>query len=110
MDLATVLGLVIAAIGILGGFTIEGGSMMGLVNLPGFFIVVVGTLGATMTAFPLDKIIAIAKESGAEAIRVRSREAGLARPSGRGGDAPRRRRVRSANGSSPSLSPPHSFW
>ena len=59
MDIATVLGLSIAAIGIIGGFTIEGGSLMSLVNIPGFMIVVVGTLGATMTSFPLEKIIGI---------------------------------------------------
>ncbi len=59
MDLATVLGLLIAAIGILGGFAFEGGSLMSLVNIPGFMIVVVGTLGATMTSFPLEKIIGI---------------------------------------------------
>ena len=61
MDLATVLGLTVAVIGIIGGFTIEGGSLMSLVNIPGFMIVVVGTLGATMTSFPLEKIIGIPK-------------------------------------------------
>lgn len=59
MDLATIIGLIIAAIGILGGYTIEGGSVMSLVNLPGFMIVVVGTLGATMTSFPLGHFLAM---------------------------------------------------
>jgi chemotaxis protein MotA len=57
MDLATIIGLVIAAAGILGGYMIEGGSIGGLVNAPGFMIVVVGTLGATMVAFPLENIL-----------------------------------------------------
>ena len=61
MDLATVIGLVIATVGIIGGFTIEGGSIAGLINLPGFLIVVVGTLGATMISFPLKLILGIPK-------------------------------------------------
>lgn len=61
MDLATILGLLVAAIGILGGFTIEGGAIGGLINIPGFMIVIVGTLGATMVAFPLSHILAAPK-------------------------------------------------
>jgi chemotaxis protein MotA len=61
VDLATLLGLTIAAIGILGGYVIEGGSIMSLVNIPGFMIVVVGSLGATMTAFPLKHSLAMPK-------------------------------------------------
>ena len=52
MGATTIAGLVIAAIGILGGFTIEGGSVGSLINIPGFMIVVVGTLGATVGSFP----------------------------------------------------------
>ena len=52
MGATTIAGLVIAAIGILGGFTIEGGSVGSLINIPGFMIVVVGTLGATVVSFP----------------------------------------------------------
>lgn len=59
MDIATLIGLIIAAIGILGGYVIEGGSIMSLVNLPGFMIVVVGTLGATMTSYPLGHFLAM---------------------------------------------------
>lgn len=59
MDLATILGLLIAAIGIIGGFTIEGGSIGGLINIPGMMIVLVGTFGATMVAFPLAHILAL---------------------------------------------------
>ena len=61
MDLATIIGLLVAAIGILGGFTVEGGAIAGLINIPGFLIVVVGTLGATMVAFPLPLILGIPK-------------------------------------------------
>lgn len=61
MDLATVLGLIVAAIGILGGFTIEGGSIASLINIPGFLIVIVGTMGATMMAFPMAAIARIPK-------------------------------------------------
>ena len=35
MDLATLIGLTIAIVGILGGFMFEGGSMAGLINIPG---------------------------------------------------------------------------
>lgn len=58
MDLATVIGLVLAAAGILGGYMIEGGSIGGLINAPGFMIVIVGTMGATMVAFPLENVLA----------------------------------------------------
>lgn len=56
MGISTIIGVAIAAIGILGGFMIEGGSIMSLVNIPGFMIVMVGTMGATMTAFPLSAV------------------------------------------------------
>ena len=59
MGIATIIGIVVAIIGILGGFMVEGGSIMSLFNIPGFMIVVVGTLGATMTAFPLSQSIGI---------------------------------------------------
>lgn len=51
MGVTTIAGLVIAAIGILGGFVIEGGAIPALINLPGFMIVIVGTLGATVMSF-----------------------------------------------------------
>ncbi len=38
---------------------VEGGSISGLINVPGFLIVVVGTMGATMVAFPLERILGI---------------------------------------------------
>ena len=59
MGVATIIGIVVAAIGILGGYMVEGGSIMSLFNIPGFMIVVVGTLGATITAFPLSQTLGI---------------------------------------------------
>jgi chemotaxis protein MotA len=61
VDLATILGLIIAAVGILFGYSLEGGSVLSLVNLPGFMIVIVGTIGATMTAFPLSRTLGVPK-------------------------------------------------
>ncbi|MBT5773619.1 MAG: flagellar motor protein [Dehalococcoidia bacterium] len=59
MGIATIIGIVVAIIGVMGGFVIEGGSPMSLFNIPGFMIVVVGTLGATITSFPLSSTLAI---------------------------------------------------
>lgn len=59
MGVTTIAGLVVAAIGIIGGYTIEGGSVAALVNIPGFLIVVVGTLGATLVSAPMSTIKAI---------------------------------------------------
>ena len=61
MDLATVIGLTLAVIGIMGGYTVEGGAISGLINIPGFLIVVVGTMGATMISFPMERIVGIPK-------------------------------------------------
>ena len=46
MGATTVAGLIIAIIGVVGGFVVEGGGIGSLINIPGFMIVVVGTLGA----------------------------------------------------------------
>ncbi|MCS7295061.1 MAG: flagellar motor protein [Chloroflexota bacterium] len=61
MDLATVLGLGIAVVGIIGGNIVEGGNPMKLINIPGFMIVVLGTLGATMVSQPLAIMIGLPK-------------------------------------------------
>lgn len=61
MDLATVIGLAVAVIGIIGGNILEGGDPMKLVNLPGFFIVVLGSFGAVMISQPLSVIIGLPK-------------------------------------------------
>lgn len=59
MGITTILGLIVSAIGIIGGFIVEGGNVASLYNLPGLLIVVVGTLGATLISFPLSVIKSI---------------------------------------------------
>lgn len=59
MGVTTIAGLVVAAIGIIGGYMIEGGSVAALINIPGFLIVVVGTLGATLISAPMTTMKAI---------------------------------------------------
>ncbi len=61
MDIALVLGIVVAAGGILGGYMIEGGAIGGLINIPGFMIVLVGTAGAVLMSFPLEQILGTPK-------------------------------------------------
>ena len=53
MDLATLLGIAIALIGILLGQALEGGSIFQILQPTAAFIVFGGTLGATMIGFPL---------------------------------------------------------
>src|SRR5262249_3463878 len=54
MDLGTILGLVVALIGILAGQAIEGGSIFQILQPTAAMIVFGGTLGATMIGFPLN--------------------------------------------------------
>ena len=61
MDLATVIGLVVALVGIIGGNILEGGNPMKLINLPGFFIVILGSLGAVMISQPLSVMVGLPK-------------------------------------------------
>ncbi|MCL6645355.1 MAG: flagellar motor protein [Dehalococcoidia bacterium] len=61
MDLETVIGLGIAVIGIIGGNILEGGNPMKLINLPGFFIVILGSLGAVMISQPLSVMVGLPK-------------------------------------------------
>jgi len=56
VDLATILGLVIAFVGILAGQAIEGGSVLQILQPTAAMIVFGGTLGATMIGFPLSVI------------------------------------------------------
>jgi chemotaxis protein MotA len=48
MDILTILGVVVAIGGIIGGMLIEGGHLHSLMNLPAFVIVFGGTFGAVM--------------------------------------------------------------
>lgn len=52
MDILTILGLIVAVGGVIGGQVLEGGHPGGLVQGTAFLIVIVGSLGATMVATP----------------------------------------------------------
>lgn len=53
MDLSTIIGLVLAAVGILGGLVLEGGSIIQIMQPTAAMIVLGGTFGAVMVSFPL---------------------------------------------------------
>ncbi|MGE0600532.1 MAG: flagellar motor protein [Dehalococcoidia bacterium] len=61
MDLATLIGLILAVVGIVGGNVLEGGSPAALINIPGFMIVVVGTMGAVMISQPMSVMVGLPK-------------------------------------------------
>jgi len=61
MDPATLVGLILALVGIVGGMIVEGGNPMSLINIPGFMIVVLGTLGAVMISQPISTMIGLPK-------------------------------------------------
>jgi chemotaxis protein MotA len=61
LDIALVVGIVVAVSGILGGYMIEGGRIGGLINVPGFMIVLVGTTGAVFISFPLEQLLGTPK-------------------------------------------------
>ncbi len=54
MDILTVVGLVVAFGGIIGGMLAEGGHIESLLNLPAFIIVFGGTIGAVLIQMPMD--------------------------------------------------------
>jgi chemotaxis protein MotA len=64
VDTATLLGLALGFIGVVGGNIMEGGSPTALINIPGFMIVVLGSLGAGITAFPMETVKAVPKLLG----------------------------------------------
>jgi chemotaxis protein MotA len=53
MDILTVLGLVVAFVGVIGGQILEGGHPTALIQGTAFLIVIVGSLGASMVATPM---------------------------------------------------------
>ncbi len=57
MDLATLIGLIVAFGAVGGGFLMEGGSLDALVLLPPIIIVVGGTLGATMVTTSFGTVV-----------------------------------------------------
>jgi chemotaxis protein MotA len=62
MDIASVAGIILALVGILGGMMIEGGNPMEIVKPTAAMIVLGGTAGACMLQFPLNIVIAAAKD------------------------------------------------
>ncbi len=61
MDLATVIGLVLAIVAILGGQALEGGNVHSIIQGTAALIVLGGTFGACMVQFPLSIVIASLK-------------------------------------------------
>lgn len=57
MDIATILGIVIAMAALLGGNALEGGHLSSLVQPTAFLIVAGGTLGAVITGFPMETFV-----------------------------------------------------
>jgi len=62
MDIASIGGLILALVGILGGMMIEGGNIMEIVKPTAFMIVVGGTAGACMLQFPMNIFLAACKD------------------------------------------------
>jgi chemotaxis protein MotA len=60
MDIATLVGIVMAFALVLGAI-LMGGSIMLFINIPSIMIVVGGTLGATMINYPLPDILKVSK-------------------------------------------------
>jgi chemotaxis protein MotA len=66
MDLATILGIVVALVGILLGQALEGGSIFQILQPTAAFIVLGGTIGATMIGFPMSTL----KQAAADLFHV----------------------------------------
>lgn len=58
MDLATVIGLVMA-FGLVAAAIVTGGSPLIFISVPSLLIVAGGTIGATMVNYPLDKMLSV---------------------------------------------------
>ena len=61
MDIASIGGIILALVGILGGMMIEGGSPVEIMKPTAAMIVIGGTAGACMLQFPLNIFIAALK-------------------------------------------------
>ena len=58
-DTGTIIGMGVAFFGLLGGAVVESGGftiLISLLNVPSFMIVVLGTFGATLIFYPLDRV------------------------------------------------------
>src|ERR1700731_1738204 len=62
MDIASVVGILLAIAGILGGMMIEGGSIAQITQPTAMMIVLGGTTGAVMLQFPLNIFLAAMKQ------------------------------------------------
>lgn len=56
MDLATIIGIVLAIFSLLISVVIEGGELGSLINIPAAILVFGGTIGATMVCFPISAV------------------------------------------------------
>jgi chemotaxis protein MotA len=63
MDIASVGGILLAVIGIIGGLMMEGGSIAQVTQPTAMMIVLGGTIGAVMLQFPLNIFVAAMKQS-----------------------------------------------
>ncbi len=61
MDLSTIIGIVLAGIGIIGGLILEGGNLAQITQPTAFLIVMGGAVGAGMVSFPLPIFMAAMK-------------------------------------------------
>jgi chemotaxis protein MotA len=66
VDIATILGIAVAFIGILVGQALEGGSVLAILQPTAAFIVFGGTLGATMIGFP----ISVLKQAAGDLLHI----------------------------------------
>ena len=63
MDIATIVGLILAFGAILGGQVLEGGSIHAIMQMTAAIIVMGGTIGATMVSYPLDTVLLAVKNA-----------------------------------------------
>ncbi|MCL2622799.1 MAG: motility protein A [Planctomycetaceae bacterium] len=56
MDIATVVGLILAAVMVLGSIVIGKGMIMAFVNVPSFLLVIGGSFASVMISFPMSEI------------------------------------------------------
>jgi chemotaxis protein MotA len=61
MDKATIGGLLLAVVAIIGSAILEGSPMAALVNLPAFMLIVGGTLGVTITSFSMSTAVDVVR-------------------------------------------------
>jgi len=61
MEISTIVGIVVCFAGVLGGYVLEGGELHSLLKIPAFLIVIIGTIGAGITATPLIDTMSVPK-------------------------------------------------